>query len=298
VAEGLIAEIQREAIDSEASVSSLLRKVKLAAAKLKLETLASWVDLELNGYPTREVPAYRRFSGQPRYWNEYHGWQPLGGDPTIIGKLADVTFSDSMASIEALVARKSGSLLSQFPPGILDALSKGMGINVAQAGTEISTAKAVGVLDAVRTAVLDWAIEMEKAGVHGEGLSFSPAEQEIAQSASNVFNIGTIGTFTGNLGTGNFSGDITSAPLNVEKVKNLVAQIKSQSESLANEGVETTALTSALEKIEGHLAKADETLLRKALGELQSILTKAAGGLVSTGALTLLHHILGTGVPG
>ncbi len=78
-------------------------------------------------------------------------------------------------------------------------------------------------------------------------------------------------------------------------MRNLVSQIKTQAGNLANEGIET-ALTSALEKIEGHLAKPDETLLRKALGELHSVLTKAAGGLVSTGALALLHQILGTGV--
>jgi hypothetical protein len=203
LAEGLISEIQREAVDSKASVSSLLRKVKLAAAKLKLETLASWVDLELNGYPTRDVPAYRRSSGSPRYWNEYRGWQPLGGDATIIGKLSEVTFGDSVASIERLVAGNSSSLISQFSPGVLEVLSKGMGINVAQAGAEVSTANAAAILDAVRTAVLDWAIEMENAGVHGEGLSFSATEQQKAQSVSNIFNIQNIGTFTGNLGVGN-----------------------------------------------------------------------------------------------
>jgi hypothetical protein len=61
--------------------------------------------------------------------------------------------------------------------------------------------------------------------------------------------------------------------LNVDKVRNLLSQIKTQAGNLANEGIETTALTSALEKIEGHLAKPDETLLRKALGELHSVLT-------------------------
>jgi hypothetical protein len=298
LAEGLITEIQRDAIDSKASVSNLLRKVKLAAAKLKLESVASWVDLELNGYPTRDVPEYRKFSGSVRYWNEYRGWQPLGGDAKLLDKLSEVTFGDSVASIERLVEGKSGSLLSQFPPAILEILSKGMGINVAQAGAEVATANAAGILDAVRTAVLNWAIEMERAGVHGEGLSFSPVEQEKAQTATHVFNIGSIGTMVGNLGVGISSGDITSAPLNVEKIRNLVAQINSQTEHLANEGVEATALISVLERIETHLAKLNESLLRKALGELKSILTDAAGGLVSTGALALLNQILGTGVPG
>ena len=298
MAEGLISEIQREAIDSKASVSSLLRKVKLAAAKLKLETLASWVDLELNGYPTREVPAYRKFSGSLRYWNEYQGWQPLGGDAGIIRMLSEVTFGESVASIEALVAGKSSSLLSQFPPAILEILSKGMGINVAQAGAEVATAKAVGILDAVRTAVLDWAIEMERAGVHGEGLSFSSTEQQKAQSASNVFNIGSIGTFTGNLGVGITSGDITSAPLNIEQVKNLVSQVKSHAATLTNEGVDGPTLIAALQAIEKQLSEKHPTLLRHALGELGKVVVKASGSVVAQGILALLHQILGTGIPG
>lgn len=113
-----------------------------------------------------------------------------------------------------------------------------------------------------------------------------------------AIHIASIGTFTGNLGVGNSSGDITNAPLNIERARNLVTQIKSQSESLINEGVEAAALTSVLEKIEAHLSTKNESLLRKALGELQSIMTKAVGGIVSTGALGLLHQILGTGVPG
>jgi hypothetical protein len=95
----------------------------------------------------------------------------------------------------------------------------------------------------------------------GEGLSFTTEERSKAQDSSVAIHIESIGTFTGNLGSGNTSGDITSSPLNVDKVRNLVSQIKSQAASLVNEGVETTALTSALEKIEGHLAKADETLV-------------------------------------
>jgi hypothetical protein len=242
VPEGLIAEIQRDAIDTKASVSSLLRKVKLAASKLKLEDLASWVDFELNGYPTRDVPEYRKFSGIPRYWNQYHGWQPLGGDSGIIGSLSEVKFGDSIAGIEKFASSKSSSLLSQFPPSILEFLSENLGVPVARAGAEVSVASVVAILDSVRTAILDWSIAMEKAGVHGEGLSFSAVEQQKAQTASTVFHINSIGTFTGNLGVGNTSGDITSAPLNIEKVKTLVSQVKSNASSLVNEGVSEDAL--------------------------------------------------------
>lgn len=295
--EGLIAEIQRDAINDDASVSSLLRKVKLAAAKLKLDDLASWVDLELNGYPNRDVPNYRRASGPVRWWNPYRGWQPLGGDATILNKLSEATFGDSVASIEAMVHDKTGSLISTFPPELLQILSDGMGINVAQAGVEISKAAAIGILDAVRTATLNWAIEMEKAGVHGENLSFSSAEQSSAQSASTVFHINSIGSFTGNLGVGNTSGDITTAPLNIERVRNLVSQVKAHAQTLTNEGVDGRELTRCLAAIEAQLQNKDPSLLRLALKRLQEVVVKASGGLVAHGVLAMLHQIVGTGVP-
>jgi hypothetical protein len=298
LAEGLITEIPREAIDSKSSVSGLLRKVKLAAAKLRLEKLASWVDLELNGYPTREVPEYRKFSGPVRWWNPYRGWQPLAGSAQIMDKLSDGTIGDSVANIEAMILGESRSLISLFPPALLEILSDGMGVKVAQAGVEFSSSKGVGILDAVRTAILDWAIEMEKAGVHGEGLSFSPAEQKMAQATGNVFNINSIGTFTGNLGAGNASGDITSSSVSAEKIKNLLSQVKSNVSNLVDEGVNEEKLEACIASIEAALKKSDDGLLTKSLETLQGIATEAAGGMISTGLLAMLPQILGTGASG
>jgi hypothetical protein len=112
VAEGLITEIQHDAIDSKSSVSALLRKVKLAAAKLKLDDLAAWVDQELKGY-SGDVPEYRLLHGSPYYRNPYHGWQPIGGDRKIVSDLSVVKFGDSVASIEQIVSKPSGRLISQ-----------------------------------------------------------------------------------------------------------------------------------------------------------------------------------------
>jgi AbiTii len=76
---GLVSEIQRDALDPSVKVSTLLRKVRLAAAKLNLTTVEGWVEKELKGYPD-EVPEYRQTRGQVRYWNPHHGWQPVAGD--------------------------------------------------------------------------------------------------------------------------------------------------------------------------------------------------------------------------
>jgi hypothetical protein len=70
----LIEEMQRDCIDSTASVSFLLRKVKLAAGKLGVAKVEEWVDHELNGYTfTDTVPEYRMVKGKPIAWSPYRG---------------------------------------------------------------------------------------------------------------------------------------------------------------------------------------------------------------------------------
>jgi hypothetical protein len=298
MASGLIEEIQREALDPSVSVGGLLRKVKLAAAKLKLAKIEQWVDSELKGYREAELPEYRILKGTLRIWNEYHGWQPIGGDPEMLNLFSTVRVGESIATLEALGTNGKGSFFANLSPDKLAIVSKATHSQIARAGVDISKGAITHIIETVRTLILEWAIALENEGITGEGLSFSNEERSKAQNSSVAIHIASIGTFTGNLGAGNSSGDITSAPVNVETVRNLVAQIKSQSENLINEGVETTELTSILERIETHLAKPNDSLLRQTLGELQSIMTDAAGGLVSTGALALLHQILGTGVPG
>jgi hypothetical protein len=53
---GLVEEIQKAAIDPNAKVSTLLRQVKLAAVKLKLDSVADWVEGELTGH--RELKTF------------------------------------------------------------------------------------------------------------------------------------------------------------------------------------------------------------------------------------------------
>ena len=56
----LIQNLIDEAQDDSTSVSSLLRKAKVLAYKLKNDPLLSWINHELDGYAEREkVPSYR-----------------------------------------------------------------------------------------------------------------------------------------------------------------------------------------------------------------------------------------------
>lgn len=56
---GLLADIEAAATDSTVSISDLLRKCKVLAARLKHREFADWVNAELNGYNPSQLPPYR-----------------------------------------------------------------------------------------------------------------------------------------------------------------------------------------------------------------------------------------------
>src|SRR4051812_11079501 len=90
----LLEQIQRDAIDPNVRVSDLLRRVKLAAAKLDLGAVEDWVDHELNGYKA-EVPAYREVHGYLMAFNPFRGWIPVVGK--LVEELPAQNISQSVA---------------------------------------------------------------------------------------------------------------------------------------------------------------------------------------------------------
>jgi hypothetical protein len=300
VSDGLIYEIQRDALISNTSVSSLLRKIKLAAAKLKIPKIEEWVEHELTGYRQGqgEVPDYRIASGRVKAWNPIRGWIPVGGNAEVMDVLSEVKLVESIASLESALAQNTdGSFHLAFSPTKMEVFNEMFGCNTPRAGVDVPTGVVAHAIETVRNLVLDWAIAMEKAGVCGDGLSFTADEREKAQSASAVFHIGSIGTVVGNFGVGNTAGDITNAPLDIEQVKNLISQVKSHAHGLTNEGVDGAELSAAIKSLEEAIAAKKPGLIRAGLNELQKVVAKAAGGLLAHGVLGLLHTILATGVP-
>ena len=74
---GIVLELQREALSKDANIESLLRKAYVIAKKLKLKEFEDWIQLEQNGYGSREVPEYRYVQGQIKARNPYYGWIPV-----------------------------------------------------------------------------------------------------------------------------------------------------------------------------------------------------------------------------
>jgi AbiTii len=296
---GLVEEIQRAALDPNVRVSTLLRQVKLAAVKLNLDSVERWVESELGGYKdSSELPEYRKLSGVAVARGSFGGFEPI-----ILGEgmewMRIAYVGDAVATLEALIdGEQRGSLLRRYPAKLVASLSKANDAQINEAGCKLQKPSFIRILDAVRNLVLDWAIGLERAGITGNGISFTPEEQRKAHSAPQAITIGSIGSVTGNIGIEVVSGDITNAPVNIDKVRNLVSQVKSNASALTNEGVDSEALTAAIKGIEQQLSAEHPTLLRHALSELEKVVVKASSSLVAQGVLSVLHQILGSGVPG
>ncbi|WAC25198.1 AbiTii domain-containing protein [Blastomonas sp. SL216] len=202
---GLVENIQAQALDANVKVSDLLRRVKVAAVKLKLDDASEWVDRELKGYAQNDiVPAYRQTIGQLKAHSRFHGIIPVSGDAEWVRNICKNPVLESIAKVEALAGDGSEELVAKVHGSIESAMNKAHGTPGTEYYIHSSQAIFLDVLDQVRTLVLDWSIELERAGILGEGIDFSVEEKNIAVKVASTIHIEN---FTGHLHQGEVSGD-------------------------------------------------------------------------------------------
>jgi hypothetical protein len=197
----IVEQIQADAINGAVRPSTLLRKAKLAAVKLGLPSVESWVESELNGYRD-ELPDYRILMGQPRAFNPVRGWIPIGGNAQVITMISQAHIAQPIAGLEELVTRERRSymLLLPYLPQQLEMLYKLVGTaQFAQMGIELSAGQFADILDRVRNLVLDWALELERQGIMGTEIGFDAHDKSLAHDKSVHFHIGSIGNVSGPL---------------------------------------------------------------------------------------------------
>jgi hypothetical protein len=298
----IIEQIQSDALDHTVPVSKLLREVKLAAAKLGLRAVEGWVDKELKGYgPNDDVPEYRNVRGFPVARGTRGGFEPIFFEqPNDAERFSVVPIGQSIPGIEGQPqSGPDARLIFPYPPAFVEAINKSNKRPIVTCGVKFDSSNLVAIVEAVRTLVLEWAIEMERTGIKGENATFSQTEKDRAQTGPIAIHIGSIGSFTGNLGVGNTAADVSSSVIQVDHVEQLLNQIKSHSAGLVKEGLNEQDLLRRVTEIESELKKTspDQGVLRRLLTGLKSVVEGTAQGLLTTGVLSLLNQILGVGVP-
>lgn len=194
---GIVIELQKEALNENVSIESLLRKSYVISRKLKLKDFGEWVQCELEGYEKHEVPEYRRIQGQLKALNPVRGWIPVVMDSA----LAEIAFtktklSNSIPELYHLYQDKENTMLViNLPAQTNKYVSKCCGYET-QYRLEFGKNQIYSILSQVRNNILDWALMLEENGIVGKDYSFSDEEQEIAHKKCEVTNY--ITNFWGN----------------------------------------------------------------------------------------------------
>lgn|GEM_PF-3231461 len=238
---GLVEQIQREASDNSVSVTQLLRHVKMASSKLNLPAVEEWVEHELRGYPDEhKVPRYRVLGCTPMAHSVYQGWRlmALGSEEQVNKLFQLILFDKPVAEVESVANSKPPILITY--PEFLERMTVPHMSGVDRIAAQVDTSKFFSILDGVRDRALDWALELENAGVTGEGMSFTLREREAAQSVTNIF----IGD---NARQNNHSTDNST---NTVVRGNLFGDLKARINSGVADEVERQQLVVAVEEME------------------------------------------------
>ncbi|MEU3457849.1 hypothetical protein ABZ671_30300 [Micromonospora sp. NPDC006766] len=176
---GLVEELVAEATNSKVPVQDLLRKLKVIAARTRTKELGDWVDHELSGYRDDvKLPAYRG-PFQSQVYGHFSGPFGSGFQNAPIPSVAfpkeyrellfSVSFYQPVAELEEM-ARSDKTLRSEWPADALmltqmlmreGKLSLDGRLVLNQAYRPIPTSVVAGVLDSVRSRILDLALTLE-----------------------------------------------------------------------------------------------------------------------------------------
>ncbi len=193
----LVEEIISLATAADTSVSTLLRKCLVLAARLDNSALRTWANAELNGYgPDDVVPEYRKTS-VVAFGCFQGGFGSIDNRPLPAALLKERDrdwarvhyFRTPIAVYEELIKRHNGGNFELAWPGDLVAIYQRKfieGYALVGAWQSIPVAGVIAVTDTIKTRVLNFALEISAAiEDQGEQNLSSLPKDKVAQSVTN-----------------------------------------------------------------------------------------------------------------
>lgn len=295
----LVEQLQAEALDPLVPVSELLRKAKVVAVKLELNEFLEWIESELGGYKSNELPEYRQLKGEAKALNPLRGWQPLMMD-SVKGQewISQCPTNQAISEIEELLRDdKNDTFHMSFLPEIKEELMKGMDFP-AEIQRAVDRSQLAGLLSAVRNMILDWSLKLEKAGIRGDGISFSQQDKEKAHEPQIVYQINKIESFTGILGGVSGQAKVSVKQINsanITELQDLVGQMKKHIRDVGLDSLEEQHLKETISALELELAEKypGSSKIKGFLGSIKSIMESAAGNVIAKGILAGISKFIG-----
>lgn len=178
----LIPELVNMASDPTVKTTVLLRRALVAASRLHSTEGVAWLTQELNGYEQIEdVPDYRVIKGQLRVYSSQFGLRDMPVTSAVAAeRMAMCPLLQPIGEIEDWLEEESNVVTLSFPPEQEDIFKHHLPGHLKP--VRCYTLSVVrGVVDAVRNKVLVWALDLEANSILGDGMSFTPQEQQHAQ---------------------------------------------------------------------------------------------------------------------
>ncbi len=295
----LLRDIQTGATDPDIGISTLLRKAKILAARLKNLEFENWVNRELNGYEnSKDLPSYRivpiiakaQLTDGFRFWNdfqiltsflpeEFKVWGEECHLAQPIAMIADLATKDHLKIDwpQALAVRYGAKGTQDW--------------ECLRAWQEVNPSRLIGILDVVRNRLLDFALKIEQenpeAGEAPPNVIPVPPERlqpivhntfyapvgNIAQNSEKIQQSASIG--------------IPSAELSrlvIELTKH-IGELNLSERQLQRAQIQLQAIQTELED-----AEIDPAVVVQAGRTLRNITEGAIGSLIAAGAQPAVWH--------
>jgi len=290
---GLVAELRTEALDQNVSVASLLRKALVVATKLDLQDSVAWVNQELGGYQAageNDFPAYRILHGRIESFNPYYGWTPVvfrgkGNSMDTYGKCHVFQSAPEIEQVVRGVEGREGILEVPFSQEAESNLFGAMD-SPRQIRRRVTYAQVSGIVEAVRTTILRWALKLESEGILGEGMTFAAEDRRKTETGNHNIQV-----FIGNTSAGNIQqGDGAKveihelSPEMMEKIAAWIGQLRSDLNKIEMAATEKQEAQAEIKTVESQLnsPKPKITIVQEGLLSLRRILENAAGSAIAT----------------
>lgn len=295
---GLVLELQRDALNNNIEITTLLRKAFVISKKLGITDVEEWLNQELNGYfiCENDLPEYREIHGILKAHNRVRGLIPFHiKDPELSKMLSSRKISQSIGELESLLhTNNEGSFCLSFPPDIRDDLMQGMELAMEPI-LKVAHNQVYGILDCLRNEILNWALELEAKGVKGEGMTFSNDEKKVAESVVYKItnNIGSMQNSQLQQASDNSTQSFEFSIKN-EDIAQFLEMLRASVDSLKLQPDDKEELKADISTIDNQLSspKPKKVIIFESLKSVRNIIEGTTGSLVATGLLAQLGAII------
>ncbi|WP_156332517.1 hypothetical protein [Rhodopseudomonas sp. AAP120] len=289
----IVHEIQSDLLTDNKPLANTLRKARLAARKLDLPDFEKWITRETDGYKNAawdDLPEYRTIGATPRFFNPYRGWCPIIIEDAKLYELCHrIPLFQSIAELEGLLD-SDGTLSYAYPPGLAKVLRDGMDIQF-DIRAMVDKNQLKSPINAVKNIVLDWAVDLEKAGILGEGLGFTARDKREAQTVTqNIYaqNIGNLGNVSENSSVNN---SLSHNAFSIRDINRHVEQIRECLPALPANIQQS--ISAELQKVEMAAKSNDSSLVTTGLLAIRSICEKTTSNIAAQGIAALIKELCG-----